>query len=54
MWEVAVLQEHSKYKNVFHQGQRGCWKTTLAMQAKGYCQPVSATIAVHLSAGLTG
>lgn len=54
MQEVAVLQVHSKYKNMFNQGQQGGRKTTLGMQEKGYCQAMSATIAMHLCAVLTG
>lgn len=39
---------------MFNQGHQGGRKTTLGMQAKGYCQVVSATIAVCLCAVFTG
>lgn len=52
--DVVVLQVHSKYKNMFNQGQQGGRKTTLSIQEKGYyCQAMSATIAMHLCAVLT-
>lgn len=48
-----MLQAHSKYKKMFNQGLQGSRKITLAMQAKGYCQAVSAAIAMHFCIVLT-